>query len=51
MRKLFNIQSDYAVLIAEATKCYEFVGLKRGAFCNRDLGYLFGEIAYLVTLK
>jgi hypothetical protein len=37
MKKLFNIQSDYAILIAEATNCHECISLKRSEDFNRDL--------------
>lgn len=46
MRNLFNIQSDYAILIAEATNCHECISLKRTEYFNRDLDSLFYLLAF-----
>jgi hypothetical protein len=48
MKNLFDIQSDYAILIAEATNCHECINLKRSGYFNRDLDSFFVGIAVII---
>ncbi len=44
MRNIFNIQSDYAILIAEFTKDCTYI--RQRWFSNREMDYLLSEISF-----